>query len=216
MIVELARRVSSCGWVALCEQRRAGFARLSGRRQLGNARAGSYNRTFKPQNSRDFRDGCGRFILIFLPGWSLPRFGGAFLSGQAEPNPGVPNCPAAEDGNPSARGMTLKAPLSQRGGAFSTPNTAFAMIRRSISLRWEDCTLATRLLLLRGNTLAPSVCRQGTSPRGPNCRIVPLRKTQRPSFRKLTTRTLGPASAGLFFRKAAAAASAGLFLDDGA
>src|SRR6266487_3813887 len=30
MIVELARRVSSCGWVALCERRRAGFARLSG------------------------------------------------------------------------------------------------------------------------------------------------------------------------------------------
>ncbi len=82
-----------------------------------NARAGSYNRTFKSQNSRDFRDGCGRFILIFLPGWSLPRFGGAFLSGQAEPNPGVPNCPAAEDGNPSARGMTLKAPaLPERRG----------------------------------------------------------------------------------------------------
>jgi hypothetical protein len=35
-------------------------------------------------------------------------------------------------------------------------------------------------LLLRGNTLAPSVCRQGTSPRGPNCRIVQLRKTLLP------------------------------------
>jgi hypothetical protein len=86
-----------------------------------NARAGSYNRTFKPQNSRDFLDGCGRFILIFLPGWSLPRFGGAFLSGQAEPNPGVPNCPAAEDGNPSARGMTMKAPLSREAGLSRLP-----------------------------------------------------------------------------------------------
>src|SRR5260370_27271189 len=36
MIVELARRVSSCGWVALCERRRAGFARLSGWQPVGN------------------------------------------------------------------------------------------------------------------------------------------------------------------------------------
>jgi hypothetical protein len=93
-----------------------------------NARAGSYNRTFKPQNSRDFRDGCGRFILIFLPGWSLPRFGGAFLSGQAEPNPGVPNCPAAEDGNPSARGMTLKAPSRGIGWYLSDVHSAGLLV----------------------------------------------------------------------------------------
>src|SRR5712671_4131249 len=36
LIVELARRVSSCGWVALCERRRAGFARLSGWQPVGN------------------------------------------------------------------------------------------------------------------------------------------------------------------------------------
>src|SRR5258708_9850950 len=36
MIVELARRVSSCGWVALGERRRGGFARLSGWQPVGN------------------------------------------------------------------------------------------------------------------------------------------------------------------------------------
>src|SRR6266704_816748 len=36
MIVELARRVSSCGWVALCARRRAGFARLSSWQPVGN------------------------------------------------------------------------------------------------------------------------------------------------------------------------------------
>jgi hypothetical protein len=36
MIVELARRVSSCGWAALCERPRAGFARLSGWQPVGN------------------------------------------------------------------------------------------------------------------------------------------------------------------------------------
>jgi hypothetical protein len=36
MIVELARRVGSCGWVALRERRRTGFARLSGWQPVGN------------------------------------------------------------------------------------------------------------------------------------------------------------------------------------
>jgi hypothetical protein len=36
MIVELARHGSSCGWVALCERRRARFARLSGWQPVGN------------------------------------------------------------------------------------------------------------------------------------------------------------------------------------
>src|SRR5256884_10000833 len=43
MIVELARRVSSCGWVALCERRRAGFARLSGWQPVGNWVASAAN-----------------------------------------------------------------------------------------------------------------------------------------------------------------------------
>ncbi len=52
-------------------------------------------------------------------------------------------------------------------------------------------------MLLCGNTLVASVCCEGTSPHPPNCRIVSLRKTI-PSFRKLTTVQLGPASAGPF------------------
>jgi hypothetical protein len=32
----IRRCVSSCGWVALCERRRAGFARLSGWQPVGN------------------------------------------------------------------------------------------------------------------------------------------------------------------------------------
>src|SRR6266853_6025601 len=50
MIVELARRVSSCGWVALCERRRAGFARLSGWQPVGNwvASAGNFPASLLP------------------------------------------------------------------------------------------------------------------------------------------------------------------------
>jgi hypothetical protein len=38
-------RVSSCGWVALCERRRVGFARLSGWQPVGNwsASAGEFS-----------------------------------------------------------------------------------------------------------------------------------------------------------------------------
>src|SRR6516164_6206925 len=36
-------RVSSCGWVALCERRRAGFARLSGLQLVGNWVASAAN-----------------------------------------------------------------------------------------------------------------------------------------------------------------------------
>jgi hypothetical protein len=43
MMVELARRVSSSGWVALCERRRAGFARLSGWQPVGNWAASAAN-----------------------------------------------------------------------------------------------------------------------------------------------------------------------------
>jgi len=40
-----SRHVSSCGWVALCERRRAGFARLSGWQPVGNwvASAGEFS-----------------------------------------------------------------------------------------------------------------------------------------------------------------------------
>src|SRR5262249_25471737 len=40
-----SRRVSSCSWVALCERRRAGFARLSGWQPIGNwvASAGEFS-----------------------------------------------------------------------------------------------------------------------------------------------------------------------------
>jgi hypothetical protein len=63
MIVELARHVSSCGWVALCERRRAGFARLSGWQPVGNwvASVGEFSsipvtRRRYPDNEQKNRD----------------------------------------------------------------------------------------------------------------------------------------------------------------
>src|SRR5438874_118231 len=56
MIVELARRVSSCGWVALCERRRAGFARLSGWQPVGNWVASAANFPASPLTRRRHPD----------------------------------------------------------------------------------------------------------------------------------------------------------------
>ena len=56
-------RVSSCGWVALCERRRVGFARLSGWQPVGNwaASAGEFSsipvtRRRYPDNEQKNRD----------------------------------------------------------------------------------------------------------------------------------------------------------------
>src|SRR5262249_19003282 len=86
--------------------------------------------TSKPQNSRDLHVGGGGFILIFLPGYSLPRFGGGFLSGSGT-NPRDPNGFGAEDGNPSAniKLHDRPSPARQEGGAFS------AMARRAERVR---------------------------------------------------------------------------------
>jgi hypothetical protein len=56
MIVELARRVSSCGWVALCERRRAGFARLSGWQPVDNWVASAANFSSIPVTRRRHPD----------------------------------------------------------------------------------------------------------------------------------------------------------------
>ena len=59
-----SRRISSCGWVALCERRRAGFARLSGWQPVGNwvVSAGEFSsipviRRRYPDNEQKNRDG---------------------------------------------------------------------------------------------------------------------------------------------------------------
>src|SRR5262249_61233959 len=56
--------------------------------------------TSKPQNSRDLHVGGGSFFLIFLPGKSLPRFGGGFLSGSGS-NPPDPDWVVSGQGDPS-------------------------------------------------------------------------------------------------------------------
>jgi len=60
-----SRHVSSCGWVALCERRRAGFGRLSGWQPVGNwvASAGEFSsipvtRKRYPDNEQKNRDAC--------------------------------------------------------------------------------------------------------------------------------------------------------------
>jgi hypothetical protein len=73
MIVELARRVSSCGWVALCERRRAGFARLLGWQPVGNwvasaanfpaSRAGASVHVFSSQEGRNHPPRRGSFFI---------------------------------------------------------------------------------------------------------------------------------------------------------
>src|SRR5262249_53752847 len=70
------------------------------------------------QNSRDLLLVLVRFILIFLPGCTCPTSAGLSFSAQGEPNPGVPNCPPAEDGRPSARNVSecpSAPPLLRRG-----------------------------------------------------------------------------------------------------
>src|SRR5260221_2226273 len=107
MIVELARRVSSCGWVALCERRRAGFARLSGWQPVGNWVASGANFPASllpvgviPTTSRESR----RTVCVGKwprsqaesdPAYrrkaeTIPRGGGRFFATAAEP-PGAKN-----------------------------------------------------------------------------------------------------------------------------
>src|SRR5262249_20196280 len=70
MIVELACRVSSCGWVALCERRRAGFARLSGesrrvRRKMARSPSRAGGRRTQPaqRKGRKPSPAAGEFFL---------------------------------------------------------------------------------------------------------------------------------------------------------
>src|SRR5260221_10199056 len=101
MIVELARRVSSCGWVALCERRRAGFARLSGWHPVGNWVASGANFPASllpvgviPTRSRESRRTVGvgkgpRSKAESDPAYrrkaeTIPRGGGSFFATAAD------------------------------------------------------------------------------------------------------------------------------------
>jgi hypothetical protein len=84
---------------------------------------------FKPQNSRDFRDGCGRFILIFLPGCPCPASAGlSFLArGNQSPRPELflaRKTEALPRAIQSKTGMAQPRPLAGRAGLFLDPQSS--------------------------------------------------------------------------------------------